>query len=182
MGSSNTDDSGYEAGYETDADESELSEWESGTSRRGHKRKLEALVHLTMRLNFAESSDCAEDGTASSSMTQMPPPKTTRALGTKPAGLRLSLAGVNASSCNSAFGNTTLAPTAACGSSAAANSSWCGAGAIASPAATGLTMGSSPLPTARTAAMVLPAFMPAPSLPESVLQAADAKAESTRVM
>merc|ERR1712008_149539 len=92
MGSSNTDDSGYEAGYETDADESELSEWESGTSRRGHKRKLEALVHLTMRLNFAESSDCAEDGTASSSMTQMPPPKTTRALGTKPAGLRLSLA------------------------------------------------------------------------------------------
>merc|ERR1712008_646325 len=111
MGSSNTDDSGYEAGYETDADESELSEWESGTSRRGHKRKLEALVHLTMRLNFAESSDCAEDGTASSSMTQMPPPKTTRALGT-----------------------TTLAPTAACGSSAAANSSWCGAGAIASPA------------------------------------------------
>lgn len=87
----NTDDSGYEAGYETDADESELSEWESGTSRRGCKRKLDALVHLTMRLGFSErSADDPED----SSMPQMPPPKTPRtprALGTQPAGLRLPL-------------------------------------------------------------------------------------------
>jgi len=189
--SSNTDDSGYEAGYETDADESELSEWESGTSRRGHKRKLDALVHLTMRLNFAESSDFSEesgapalmkqahatdtesastremqDGGASSSMTQMPPPKVTRALGTRPAGLRLSLPGASASSCNGGLGNTTLVSAAVGGSSA-------------SP---GLTMGTSPLPTARTAAMVLPAFMPAPSLPESVLQAADSEFEGTRVM
>ncbi|CAE7306551.1 unnamed protein product [Symbiodinium microadriaticum] len=59
--SSNTDDSGYEAGYETDADESELSEWE-GSVRQGcmprHKRKLEALVsktylNLTKQMTFA---------------------------------------------------------------------------------------------------------------------------------
>eukprot|EP00913_Durusdinium_trenchii_P032136 g30094.t1 len=50
---SSTDDSGYEAGYETDADESELSEWESGNVRQGHKRKLEALVNLTMQMSFS---------------------------------------------------------------------------------------------------------------------------------
>merc|ERR1712187_85119 len=50
--SSNTDDSGYEAGYETDADESELCEWESGGTRQGHKRKLDALVKLTVSLGL----------------------------------------------------------------------------------------------------------------------------------
>eukprot|EP00931_Biecheleriopsis_adriatica_P079955 TRINITY_DN53315_c0_g1_i1.p1 TRINITY_DN53315_c0_g1~~TRINITY_DN53315_c0_g1_i1.p1 ORF type:complete len:394 (+),score=79.28 TRINITY_DN53315_c0_g1_i1:148-1182(+) len=90
--SSNTDDSGYEAGYETDADESELSEWENGTSRRqGHKRKLEALVNLTMQMSFGPelpSSQAHEDATLS---TRPTPPKTPRAFGTQPIGLRLSL-------------------------------------------------------------------------------------------
>lgn len=100
----NTDDSGYEAGYETDADESELSEWESGTSRRGCKRKLDALVHLTMRLGFSErSADDPEDST----MPQMPPPKTPRtprALGTQPAGLRLPLPHASVAVPDSAMG------------------------------------------------------------------------------
>mmetsp|Transcript_20644 Transcript_20644/g.45257 ORF Transcript_20644/g.45257 Transcript_20644/m.45257 type:complete len:303 (-) Transcript_20644:137-1045(-) len=72
--SSNTDDSGYEAGYETDADESELSEWESGSGRRqGHKRKLDALVHLTLRLGLSERR---QDGTDA-----QPPWKTPRPFG-----------------------------------------------------------------------------------------------------
>lgn len=94
--SSNTDDSGYEAGYETDADESELSEWESGTSRRGHKRKLDALVHLTMRLGFSEHGCSESDGSAPSMVEapqpQPPPLKTPRApCGTQHAGVRLPL-------------------------------------------------------------------------------------------
>jgi len=76
--SSNTDDSGYEAGYETDADESELSEWESGSARQGHKRKLDALVQLTFKLGISEGGS-AFDGCSSS-----PPMKTPRALGTAP--------------------------------------------------------------------------------------------------
>lgn len=86
---SNTDDSGYEAGYETDADESELSEWESARAggarvRQGHKRKLEALVHLTMQLSFSEhgDDDCEEEDS---------PPPSKRALATSPVGLRCSL-------------------------------------------------------------------------------------------
>lgn len=90
--SSNTDDSGYEAGYE-DGDESELSEWESGGGRRGHKRKLEALVHLTMRLGFSEGC-CSEsaESEGSAHQTQPPPLKTPRTpCGTQPAGVRLPL-------------------------------------------------------------------------------------------
>jgi len=87
--SSNTDDSGYEAGYETDADESELSEWEGGSARQGHKRKLDALVHLTMKLNVAEEREEADDKCP---LDERPPPqKTLRALGTRPVGLRLDL-------------------------------------------------------------------------------------------
>lgn len=92
---SNTDDSGYEAGYETDADESELSEWESSgaRARQGHKRKLEALVHLTMKLSVSEhgdDGDCEE--TPFSELSRLPPCKRTlRALGTGPVGLRYSL-------------------------------------------------------------------------------------------
>lgn len=91
--SSNTDDSGYEAGYETDADESELSEWECGSAanrQQRHKRKLEALVNLTMKLSVTEQQmhdqeELALDGVRS------PPFKTHRALGTQPVGLRLPL-------------------------------------------------------------------------------------------
>jgi len=91
--SSNTDDSGYEAGYETDADESELSEWESGSVRQGHKRKLEALVSLTMQMSFSaeHSSGQKNEDPLGLESARPPPPKTLRALGTRPVGLRLSL-------------------------------------------------------------------------------------------
>merc|ERR1719436_1540014 len=90
--SSNTDDSGYEAGYETDADESELSEWEGGNSRQGHKRKLDALVHLTMQLGFSErGEEDPEEESPLGETPQLPPLKTHRALGTQPVGLRLPL-------------------------------------------------------------------------------------------
>lgn len=93
--SSNTDDSGYEAGYETDADESELSEWESGNTRQGHKRKLDALVLLTKRLSVVESPEAhAEEVVPASEETMGPPArvhKAPRALGTQPVGLRLPL-------------------------------------------------------------------------------------------
>lgn len=100
---SSTDDSGYEAGYETDADESELSEWESGNSRRqGQKRKLEVLVNLTKQMSFSEAlpragSGCptsaaaavaANDENNGTASWPMPPPlKTPRALGTQRIGL-----------------------------------------------------------------------------------------------
>jgi hypothetical protein len=94
--SSNTDDSGYEAGYETDADESELSEWESGTAthrQSRHKRKLEALVNLTMKLSVTESQQMqVSDKEEMAIDGLLPPPfKTHRALGTQPFGLRSSL-------------------------------------------------------------------------------------------
>mmetsp|Transcript_64485 Transcript_64485/g.119977 ORF Transcript_64485/g.119977 Transcript_64485/m.119977 type:complete len:366 (+) Transcript_64485:69-1166(+) len=77
--SSNTDDSGYEAGYETDADESELSEWESGSKPQRHKRKLDALVQLTMRLSVSEGAE--EDAALSADLyTKAPPLKTPRAI------------------------------------------------------------------------------------------------------
>lgn len=91
--SSNTDDSGYEAGYETDADESELSEWE-GSVRQGHKRKLEALVNLTKQMTFATElpgGQAHEEPLPFGESARQPPPKTLRALGTRPVGLRLSL-------------------------------------------------------------------------------------------
>ncbi|CAK9057863.1 unnamed protein product [Durusdinium trenchii] len=91
---SSTDDSGYEAGYETDADESELSEWESGNVRQGHKRKLEALVNLTMQMSFSAeipSGQKNEETLGLAESARQPPPKTLRALGTRPVGLRLSL-------------------------------------------------------------------------------------------
>jgi len=94
---SSTDDSGYEAGYETDADESELSEWESGNVRQGHKRKLEALVNLTMQMSFAaerpsgQKNEKNEETLGLGESARPPPPKTLRALGTRPVGLRLSL-------------------------------------------------------------------------------------------
>mmetsp|Transcript_93792 Transcript_93792/g.205276 ORF Transcript_93792/g.205276 Transcript_93792/m.205276 type:complete len:404 (-) Transcript_93792:766-1977(-) len=94
--SSNTDDSGYEAGYETDADESELSEWEGCPARHSHKRKLDALVQLTMRLNVVsgqtsdESMQDLHENTA-----PYPPSKTPRALGTHPVGMRYSLSSPN---------------------------------------------------------------------------------------
>jgi len=90
-GWSSTDDSGYEAGYETDADESELSEWEGGPSRHGHKRKLDALVQLTMRLSVVERDEAEEAAALADSLAQLPPLKMTRALGTRPVGLRFSL-------------------------------------------------------------------------------------------
>eukprot|EP00929_Paragymnodinium_shiwhaense_P095362 TRINITY_DN5644_c1_g1_i1.p1 TRINITY_DN5644_c1_g1~~TRINITY_DN5644_c1_g1_i1.p1 ORF type:complete len:456 (+),score=100.80 TRINITY_DN5644_c1_g1_i1:93-1460(+) len=73
---SNTDDSGYEAGYETDADESELSEWESASARQGHKRKIDALVNLTFKLGLSEKGDVPLDGSE-----MLPPSKTPRAYG-----------------------------------------------------------------------------------------------------
>lgn len=89
--SSNTDDSGYEAGYETDADESELSEWESSKPQR-HKRKLEALVHLTMRLSVSErGEEETMDGDETVDDPNLTPLKVPRALGTRPVGLRLPL-------------------------------------------------------------------------------------------
>lgn len=90
--SSNTDDSGYEAGYETDADESELSEWESGSApqrRLRHKRKLEALMNLTMKLSISGSQQMQEEEELALDGLQSPPFKH-RALGTQPVGLRLS--------------------------------------------------------------------------------------------
>jgi len=91
--SSNTDDSGYEAGYETDADESELSEWEGGPARHGHKRKLDALVQLTMKLNVIAPGDEAmsDGGLVPEVGTILPPAKTQKALGTGPVGQRYSL-------------------------------------------------------------------------------------------
>lgn len=93
--SSNTDDSGYEAGYETDADESELSEWESGPKTGRHKRKFDALMHLThltMRLSVSERQVEEPDGPQDGPMPPpREPPLKTRALGTQPVGLRLSL-------------------------------------------------------------------------------------------
>lgn len=100
--SSNTDDSGYEGGYETDADESEFSEREGSVraTRTGHKRKLDALVQLTMRLSVAEKrgvmtsgdSECSlGSASASSTCPALPPLKTPRAFGTQAVGLRLSL-------------------------------------------------------------------------------------------
>mmetsp|Transcript_34768 Transcript_34768/g.88335 ORF Transcript_34768/g.88335 Transcript_34768/m.88335 type:complete len:345 (-) Transcript_34768:73-1107(-) len=89
--SSNTDDSGYEAGYETDADESELSEWEGGPARHGHKRKLDALVQLTMRLSVVERGGEEEGAALAEAAAQLPPLKTPRAFGTRAVGLRLSL-------------------------------------------------------------------------------------------
>jgi len=90
--SSNTDDSGYEAGYETDADESELSEWENGSAsqrQQRHKRKLDALVHLTMKLSVSEGGEESEEKPIDG---HCPPPlKQHRALGTQPVGLRLPL-------------------------------------------------------------------------------------------
>lgn len=85
--SSGTDDSGYEAGYETDADESEFSEWENGSApqrQQRHKRKLDALVNLTMKLTVSEGMHGPDE-------EEHPPNKTHRALGTQPVGLRLSL-------------------------------------------------------------------------------------------
>lgn len=94
-------DSGYEAGYETDADESELSEWEGGQrpARYGHKRKLDALVHLTMRLSVVgksqqqvEQVEEAEAAALAEAAAQgLPPTKAPRAFGTGPVGLRFSL-------------------------------------------------------------------------------------------
>lgn len=92
-GFSSTDDSGYEAGYETDADESELSEWETASAsqrQQRHKRKLDALVHLTMKLSFAEHGMEEEEDPASYGL-QPPPLKQQRALGTQPVGMRLPL-------------------------------------------------------------------------------------------
>lgn len=92
--SSNTDDSGYEAGYETDADESELSEWESGPKTGRHKRKFDALMHLThltMRLSVSERQEEEPDSQNGPMPPPREPPLKTRALGTQPIGLRLSL-------------------------------------------------------------------------------------------
>lgn len=91
--SSNTDDSGYEAGYETDADESELSEWECGSvsqRQQRHKRKLEALVNLTRKLSVNEKGMQEQEEMPLDGL-RPPPFKTHRALGTQPVGLRLSL-------------------------------------------------------------------------------------------
>lgn len=92
-GSSNTDDSGYEGGYETDADESELSEWECHTTSprllmQRHKRKLDALANqLTMRLRVSE--DARSVGSAGDGDDLFPPQKVQK--GTVPVGVKLSL-------------------------------------------------------------------------------------------
>lgn len=131
--SSNTDDSGYEAGYETDADESELSEWEGANGRRqGHKRKLDALVHLTMQLGLAESArsnDSSPRFETSSRSSMLPPAKTPRALGTQAVGVRLDLLGprpmrgVSASSTCPGASSSGAATCMGRGSSASAGSS-----------------------------------------------------------
>ncbi|CAE7598983.1 unnamed protein product [Symbiodinium natans] len=87
--SSNTDDSGYEAGYETDADESELSEWESGSTSANLKH-----LNLTKQMTFATElpgGQSHEEPLPFGESARPPPPKTLRALGTRPVGLRLSL-------------------------------------------------------------------------------------------
>lgn len=93
---SGTDDSGYEAGYETDADESEFSEWENGSApqrQSRHKRKLDALVSaMTMKLSVSEGMHIQDE-------EEHPPNKTHRALGTQPVGLRLSLPNTSTSVC-----------------------------------------------------------------------------------
>jgi len=92
--SSNTDDSGYEAGYETDADESELSEWETASAsqrQQRHKRKLDALVHLTMKLSFAEHGSMEGEEHQPWEHLNAPPLKTYRVLDTQSVGTRLSL-------------------------------------------------------------------------------------------
>lgn len=96
-----TDDSGYEAGYETDADESELSEWESGSAsqrQQRHKRKLDALVHLTMKLSVGAELNAGsgalrgvEDEDAMVEGVHPPPYKAHKAFGTQPVGMRLAL-------------------------------------------------------------------------------------------
>lgn len=93
--SSHTDDSGYEGGYETDADESSLSEWESVPKPLRQKRKFDAmmqnLTHLTMRLSVSEDEDFVE--AEPEEMAPDPPLKslrTPRALGTEAKSLRLS--------------------------------------------------------------------------------------------
>jgi len=77
--SSNTEDSGYEAGYETDADESELSEWENNSSPQRHKRKLDALVELTMRLSVSDPVEESEESALDT--LRSPPLKIRCALG-----------------------------------------------------------------------------------------------------
>mmetsp|Transcript_73838 Transcript_73838/g.175780 ORF Transcript_73838/g.175780 Transcript_73838/m.175780 type:complete len:366 (+) Transcript_73838:185-1282(+) len=90
---SNTDDSGYEAGYETDADESELSEWESGSKPQRHKRKLDALVQLTMRLSVSEQTAEEENAMAAEVDTKAPPLKTPRAVSSmSPSSFRFNVA------------------------------------------------------------------------------------------
>ena len=54
-----------------------------------HKRKLEALVNLTMQMSFAGDSKAARN----EKLRRSPPDKTFKALGTQPVGLRLSLGG-----------------------------------------------------------------------------------------
>eukprot|EP00812_Abedinium_dasypus_P002788 NODE_1340_length_1172_cov_380.264100.p1 GENE.NODE_1340_length_1172_cov_380.264100~~NODE_1340_length_1172_cov_380.264100.p1 ORF type:complete len:307 (+),score=88.61 NODE_1340_length_1172_cov_380.264100:116-1036(+) len=99
-----TDDSGYEAGYETDAEQSEWSEWESGAApAQRHKRKLDALVHLTMRLSVSERSTGSQEDAF-----QPPPSKTPRAFGTQPVGLRQPLP--RAAEAGVAAGNAAAAP------------------------------------------------------------------------
>lgn len=107
--SSNTDDSGYEGGYETDADESELSEWEREPARHGHKRKLDALMQLTMRLSIVEHNE-----------EPSPPSKTPRAFGTRPAGTRYSL-GSSCSPRSGSFGQPSAASSDLCGVAAASS-------------------------------------------------------------
>lgn len=91
-GSSNTDDSGYEGGYETDADESEMSEWEVSTASprllmQRHKRKLDVLANqLTMRLRVSQDADSAGDGGE-----DLPFPAQKVQKGTVPIGVKLSL-------------------------------------------------------------------------------------------
>merc|ERR1712232_1185042 len=75
----------------TDADESELSEWESGNTRQGHKRKLDALVKLTVSLGLGREEESTDETPMEA--THLPPMKTPRAFGTQPVGLRLPLLG-----------------------------------------------------------------------------------------
>lgn len=132
-------DSGYEAGYETDADESELSEWEGGPARHGHKRKLDALVQLTMRLsvvqNREQASEAQDAALAEAAAQGLPPLKAFRAFGTKPVGLRFSLprtppaagsfsnlswdmaSGVGSAGAEFAFGSAAASPDSSAGQS-----------------------------------------------------------------
>lgn len=134
-------DSGYEAGYETDADESELSEWEGarGPARHGHKRKLDALVQLTMRMsvvqNREQASEAQDAALAEAAAQGLPPMKAFRSFGTKPVGLRFSLphtppaagsfsnaswgmaSGVGSAGAEFAFGSAAASPDSSAGQS-----------------------------------------------------------------